>query len=116
MMQLTKFLNKNTFLYDYLQAAKDRDTDVLGDFWCGVFILNSLIQNKVLQINSKISYNLQQLIIFLANNSEFYTKLSRDVQNFCMLLNTNCEIINEMKRSFDNSQKTILNFYNLADL
>jgi len=116
MIQLTKFLNKDTFLYDYLQAAKDRDTDVLGDFWCGVFILNSLIQDKVLQINSKTSYNLQQLIIFLANNNEFYTKLSQDVQNFCTLLQTNCEIINEMQRSFDSSQKMILNFYNLADL
>ena len=116
MMQLTKFLNKGTFLYDYLQAAEDRNTDVLGDFWCGVFTLNTLIQDKVLQINTKISYNLQQLIIFLANNSDFYTKLSQDVQDFCTLLNINCEIINEMQKPFDNLQKTILNFYNLSDL
>lgn len=116
MIQLTKFLKNDTILSEYNKCCANRDTDWLGDFWCGVFLLNSLIQDKTLYINDTTYCNLQILLGFLSDNCEHYRKFILDVQNFCSMDEVDTVIMNNYDWTLSKNKKLILNLFNLSDL
>ena len=84
MIDITKFIPKNTFLSEWLKDGNNYGTSVLGDLWTGIYIINSLIQDKYIHINEKDVIKSKLLLCFLSQNPENYKKHIQDIHKNCV--------------------------------
>lgn len=110
MIDITKFIPKDTFLSEWLKDNNNYGTSVLGDLWTGVYMINSLIQDKYIHINEKDTMKNNILLCFLSQNPENYKKHLQDIQ-------ANCSSIQEIDTKQLKTSKIInLILYSLTDI
>lgn len=110
MIDITKFIPKDTFLSEWLKDGNNYGTSVLGDLWTGVYMINSLIQDKYIHINEKDTIKNNILLCFLSQNPENYKKHLQDIQ-------ANCFNIQEIDTEALKTSKIInLILYSLTDV
>ena len=120
MIDILKYIPKDTFLHEYMQWCKNNPTSQLADFWGGLFNIATLIHNTDVFIGDTNQTSCINMC-FISNNPLDYQKLMVKCSDFVVLQSALCTgsiqlvVDYNTKRTSDNIAGIFLNINDLED-